>query len=473
MKFSFVNAAPNNVDRTTMVSGSPPLGILYIASVLKGSGVDVSVLDQAVDGSSIRRTVDWVVKEDPDILGITALLSSSFTAPKIAEEVKKRNPEILTVLGNHHATFSAERILRKYPYVDVIVRGEGEQTCLELVDSVREKTNLKKVLGITFRHDGRIVSNPDRPFIKDIDSFPFPDRALIDAEYHNTTIGVNVAPKRFTSFLSSRGCAFKCRFCSCTSIARNSWRPRSIENILEELHLLVSEGYKQIMFVDDNFTLNQKRVIELCQRMRKERIDLEWISEGRVDQCSYKMLSEMVRAGCVMMYFGIESANQKALDYYNKMTSPEQSEDAVAKARKAGVDIIVGSFIIGAPNETKKDVLRTLDFTKKLDLDIPQINMLEAFPGNPIWDEFREAGLLDEEKYWETGVCVSEICPSAVPIKELREMIGDYYQSLLKSPRYSMKQVLLTVTSSYRLSVVLNNLDRIGIIRDSISNLYQ
>ena len=128
--------------------------------------------------------------------------------------------------------------------------------------------DLKKVLGINFRNNGNIISTDDRPLIKDIDSLPFPDRELLDVEYHNTTAGIVVAPKKFSGFVSSRGCVFRCRFCGCRRLARNLWRARSVENIMEELHMLSSQGYKQFLFVDDNFTLNPKRVINLCRRLR-------------------------------------------------------------------------------------------------------------------------------------------------------------------------------------------------------------
>jgi radical SAM superfamily enzyme YgiQ (UPF0313 family) len=470
MKVSFINPRPNEL-HTTMLNSSPPLGILYIASMLRNAGIEVSALDQGSGAYSMKQVVDWIMKENPDILGFSTLLSSSFTAPKIAKEIKKKNPNIVILFGNHHATFNAERILLKYPYVDIVVRGEGEQTCFELVNCLSEKKCLKEVLGITFRLNNQIISNPDRPLLNDIDSLPFPERDLLQDEYHNTTIGIKVAPKKFTSVLSSRGCPFKCRFCSCTNFTHNLWRSRSIPNILEELHFLVSQGYKQIMFVDDNFTLNQKRVIELCHRMRKEKIDLEWICEGRVNQSSYIMFQEMVKAGCRMMYFGIESASQKVLDYYNKGINPKQTERAVANARKAGVDVIVGSLIIGAPNETKDDIDKTLRFTQRLKIDIPQINILEVFPGNAIWEEFINKGLLNEEKYWETGVCIPEIYPNAVPLNELWQILHNYYKSYLRRPQYILKQILLTMRSLYRLNVVFNNISRTKTIVDSINNL--
>ncbi|GAH11882.1 unnamed protein product, partial [marine sediment metagenome] len=223
----FINPGPNQAflkGEKLMIDASPPLGVLYVASLLENMGVEVSVLDQAASGLSINEVVAWVMKENPDILGFSILITSSLVGPTIAEKIKNRNPNITIVFGNFHATFNAERILEKYPYVDFIVRGEGEQTCVDLVDCLEKERNLKDVLGITFKHKDKIVSNPDRPLIKDFDSLPFPDRDLLSNEYHNTAMGINVSPRKFTSFLSSRGCVFKCKFCSCSTFAHNYWR---------------------------------------------------------------------------------------------------------------------------------------------------------------------------------------------------------------------------------------------------------
>ncbi len=205
-------------------------------------------------------------------------------------------------------------------------------------------------------------------------------------------------------------------------------------------------------------------------KKRKEKIDIEWFCEGRVDLSSYDMFLEMAKAGCRMMYFGIESGTQKVLDYYNKKITPEQSRKAVKKARKAGIDLIVGSFILGAPNETRVDVRKTLDFVKGLDIDIPQINILSAVPGNAIWDELKEKGILDEDKYWEKGCWISDIYPYATSLKDLKEIIQDFYHDYLWSPKYVMKQIKLTLKSQYRLNVLFDSLYRINSIMDSISS---
>lgn len=475
MKFSFVNPGANlelpMSEKKKMIGSSPPLGMLYIAAILMNEGIEVSMLDQAANGFSVKNTVDWVKREDPDILGFSTLMSSGRTAAAIAGKVKRENPKITIVFGNFHATFNAGRILRKYPFVDLIVRGEGEYTSLELAKCQENGKDLKKVLGITFRKEGRIISTPDRPLIRDVDSIPFPDRGLLDVEYHNTTGGVIVAPKKFSGFLSSRGCVYRCRFCGCQRLARSLWRPRSVENIIDELHLLASEGYKQFMFVDDNFTLNPKRVIRLCRRIRKEKIDIEWICEGRVDYCPYDMMREMVKAGCIMLYLGIESANQRVLDYYDKRITPEQSRNAVKTARNAGVDIIVGSFIVGAPHETRREIQNTLRFAQQLDLDIPQFNILAAFPGMDIWDELKVEGVLNEDKFWETGVIVSEISSDTVPCEEIKRMVHRHFRRFFFRPSYILTEAMRTLKSSYRINVMIDNLKQIDPITNSFRHI--
>ena len=475
MKFSFINASPNQDlgerERRKAIASFPPLGILYLAAVLKEKDIEVSVLDQPAKGFTMEDTVKWIVKEDPDVLGFSTFASSGRTAALISNEVKKENPNVIIVFGNYYATFNSERILKKYPSVDVIVRGEGENIVIDLANCLENKGKLKDVLGITFRNENKIISTLDRPLIKDLDSLPFPDRKLIDVDYHSVIAGTNVAPKKFTSIVSSRGCVYKCRFCSCRQFARSKWRPRSVQNTMEELHFLASEGHKQFIFVDDSFTINQKRVIKLCRRMRKEKIDMEWICEGRVDNCSNELLREIERAGCKVLYFGIESANQRILDYFNKQTTPEQSRTAVKTARKVGIDVIIGSFIVGAPTETREEIQNTIEFSKQIPIDFPQFNILGVYPGTDIWNEFERKGLLNGEEYWETGISISKICPSAVSHQEIRQMIHDAFYDFIRRPSFLLKQIARTLKSQYRMNIIINNLSRLSSIKEDIRSV--
>ncbi len=476
MKFSFISASPNQgIDEregNKSIAAFPPLSILYLASVLEEVGVEVSVLDQPALGLTVEETLRWVEKENPDVLGFSTLTSSGQTAGLISEKVKEKNPDVTIVFGNHHATFNAERILRKYPSVDIVSRGEGEKTVVELANCLKKGEALKKVRGINFRNEGKIVSTPDQPLIEDLNSLPLPDRKLIDVEYHCVIAGANIAPKKFTSIVTSRGCVYGCRFCSCTEFAKKRWRPRSAKNTLEELRFLASEGYKQLIFVDDAFTMNPKRVIEICRGIRREKLDLEWICEGRVDICSFDMLREMVQAGCRVLYLGIENANQRILHYYNKRITPEQSETAVRTAKKAGVDVVAGSFIMGAPDETREEIWNTIKFAQRVPIDLPQFNILGAHPGNDIWNEFVAKGFLDPEKYWEKGVAVSEVYPYAkVSRDEIMQIMHNAFFQNVYRPSFLVKQVAQTLKSSYRMNVVVNNLSRLGEIREAANSV--
>ena len=350
--------------------------------------------------------------------------------------------------------------LEKYSSIDIVVRGEAEETIVDLAKHLSDGDDLTEINGIAFRKEEKITLTQERSLLKNLDLLPFPDRKLLSAEYHCRIAGFNVVPKKFTSIISSRGCSYSCRFCNCTAIARNSWRARSATNTLDELRLLESEGYKQLIFVDDNFTLNPKRVVELCKGMRKEKLDIEWIAEGRVDVRSSDMFREMVAAGLRVMYFGIENANQRLLDYYNKKATPEQAEKAVRTARKAGVDIIVGSFVIGASDETREEIQNTINFAKRIPIDIPQFNILCAYPGNDIWDEFAEKGLLDDEKYWEIGVNLSNVATNAVPLEEIKQMLNKAFSSFIMRPKFLFTQTAKTMKSRYRMNMILNNINR-------------
>ncbi len=475
MKVSFISPSPNPIlierKRIHANASFPPLGILYLATILRNRGEKVSVLDQPAKGLSIEETVKWVEGEDPELVGFSPLGTSSLTAAHLGNEIKERWPDTMIVFGNFHATFNAERILRKYPSVDIIVRGEGEQAIIDLVEFKKGLQRLEETPGITFRKGDEIVSTPDRALIKDLDSIPIPDRSLLKEEYHSTIAGARIAVKKFTSVISSRGCIHKCRFCSCSEFGHRVWRPRSVENTLEELAQIAGEGYEQFIFVDDSFTLNQKRVIELCRRMREERLDFEWFCEGRVDSCSHEMLREMTRAGCKIVFFGIESANQRILDYYDKRITPQMSMEAMKTVRKAGIDLIHGSFILGAPDETREEIRNTLEFAKRLPIDIPQFNILGAWPGTSIWDELSEKGFINEDEHWESCIAASKICPEAVPFDEIRGMAQESVGEFIGRPNFILAQIARSMKSGFRRGIIVNNLGRLGEIKDNIRHI--
>jgi radical SAM superfamily enzyme YgiQ (UPF0313 family) len=475
VKFSFINAGlnegPSRHESARGAASFPPLGVLYLGAVLRDYGVDVSALDQPAGGYTAEEVVRWVSREDPDVVGVSSIATSGRAAAHICEKVKEWNPNIIILVGNMHATFNARKLLSKYSSVNIAVRGEGERTIVELASRLDNGGYLSEVRGITYRRGDAIVSNPDQPLIEDLDSIPFPDRKLLGSDYHCMMVGANVAPKKFTSLVSSRGCMFKCRFCNCTQFVSNRWRARSAKNTLEELSLLAGDGYRQLVFADDTFITNPKRAIEICRSMRREKMDFDFISEGRVDSCSYELLAEMAKAGCRIMYFGIECASQRMLDYYRKQATVEQAERAVRTAKSAGIDVVIGSFVVGGPDETREEVQSTFDFAKRIPIDLPQYNVLKAYPGSQMWGELVADGVLNEEEYWETGVPVSKVCPGAVPFHELRQMANHAMYDFLRRPGFLLREMAMSLKSSYRMSAILHNLQRLGDVRENLRHV--
>lgn len=473
MKFSLISANPNSeIDEregNKSIAAFPPLSLLYLAGVLLKEGFEVSILDQPGQGFSFKETINWIHKEEPDVLGFSTLTSSGRNSALLSEKAKENNPNMIVIFGNHHATFNAHRILRKYPSVDIVVRGEAENTILKIANYLKSRGDLSKIRGISFRKKDQIISTPNQILNDDLDALPFPDRDLIDADYHCVIAGGYVAPKKFTSIVSSRGCVFDCRFCSCKQLADKRWRPRSAKNTLDELQLLANKGFKQVIFVDDAFTINPKRVEKICKGIMKEKLDIEWICEGRVDNCSYDMLRFMAKSGCKVIYFGIENANQRILDYYNKRITPSQAEKAVEKARKAEIDVIAGSFILGAPIETREEMINTLEFSRRIPIDLPQFNILSVHPGNDIWSEFVSKGYIDPEELWESNVAACDVYPEAkVSKKEIMDLMQYGFFHQVVNPKFLLNQIIKTVKSPFRINTVASNISRINQIRKTV-----
>ena len=460
-KVALVNPGPGEIlERGRIIANAdhiyPPLGICYLSSVLKKENYSVDIVDQAAMGFNLVQIVYWIKKKDPDVLGFSTLTASGsgISAALTSIEVKEWNPNIKIVFGNRHVNHNDYRILNKYPEVDICVRGEGEYTFTELIRALEKNKSLEDIKGLTYRDNGKIKRTTDRPLIKDLDAIPFPDRKALNLEYTGSFGGLEFAPEGFTSMTSSRGCPYQCKFCYGKRTV--GFRTRSVENILEEILFLESEGYKYINFVDDNFTVSKNRVVKLCRLMRKHKLDMDWICEGRVNQVSDDMLQEMRRANCRIMFYGVESANQRILDYYRKNITPSQSILAVKKTRKAKIPFILGSFIVGAPGETFSEVYNTLKFAQKMEIDFPVFNLLGTMPGTDIWDEMVEKNFLDEDKYWEEGVHIPDIDPNGVPTEVISNLIFKMLRQFFMNPKFMLKAVYRSTTSYYKIKTVFN-----------------
>jgi len=410
----------------------PPLGLLYIASSIAAQRNDeVKVIDAFCENLGKEDLVERVAKERPDVFGINCSTHTFLSAIDTLRDLRKTLPDIILVMGGFQATFAADRILREYPFVDFIIKGEAEHAFPQLLACLEEGRKPKDVDGISFVNDGSNYSNPPA-LIHDLDSLPFPTRHLAQAvDYAYFFDKIRLTFGKLTTFCTSRGCPFRCTFCSCAAFSHRKWRARSAENVVEELESLYAEGYESCVMVDDNLTHSRKRMEEICDLVRSKRIKMEYYCEGRVDNAPYSLLRKMKKAGFNIIYFGVESASQHVLDYYKKGITPEQSIRAVENAKKAGMVVIV-SFIIGAPGESKEEILQTIDFIRMTRPHAVEVNILDCLIGTAIWEEMEEKGIVGPDD-WKTNHRIHEYHKNGFSKTDLDELVDRGYVAYVET----------------------------------------
>lgn len=352
----------------------PKIGIAYMAAFLEKEGIDCSIIDAKFEKLSHEDVISRLEKEVPDIVGISAMTSEIFSAAKVAEEVKKRFPKCITIIGGAHATSIPNETLMEFKDFDILVTGEGEITFLDLIRTIEDNKPLDSVKGILYRKNGKINVSPSRDWIQDLDSLPFP-------AWHKYP---KIPP--FFYVLSTRGCPYNCAFCM--TILGKKHRKRSPENVVDEIEWLI-DTYKveEINFLDETFTLDRERSLRLLNMIIERGLHkkMKWIAQTRVDRVDEDIFMKLKEAGCFKIEFGVESGNQKILNTIKKGIKLERVEEAVRLAKKAGLKVGC-SFIIGHPYETKETAQDTIDFIVKLNPDIISLGIMVPHPGTKVYE---------------------------------------------------------------------------------------
>ena len=380
MKIQLVNPSYRDIYRTFDFV-LPPLGLAYMAAVLSENDYEVSIVDLNV-GEDKQSIPD----DNCDLVGVTLDTSRYYKGMEYARMLKSKG--IKVVVGGPHASFMAEEILESGS-ADFVVRGEGEKTMLELVKALSQGGNLEQIRGLSYRLDNEVTHNADRTYSDDLDTLPFPARNLLNMDKYRTS---KLGTRSITSILTSRGCPYQCSFCASSKLAGTFWRARSVESIIEEIQFVKDTyGYRAFAFVDDNFTLNPQRVIDLCEEISKRNLDVHWWCFSRVDTIvkNPEMVSLMYEAGCRSTYIGIESRNQETLDSYNKKISADISREAISILKDNKIEM-TASFIIGALNEDKEMVEDTLRFAKSLNPNTVSFTILTPYPGTDLFEQVKD-----------------------------------------------------------------------------------
>jgi len=410
-----------------------PLGLGYLAAVLEKNQIKVDVIDCQVSALSYGEFKSELGKRQPNIVGITSTTLTYKSGLQIARIAKEVCPNCLTIMGGPHVTFWDDKALEECPELDVVVRREGEETLPEIVQRIEADKSFHDVIGITCRKDGKILRNPDRPYIEDLDSLPIPAHHLWPLESLRK-YGNIVYP-----LTTSRGCVYWCDFCTAVRMFGRRYRMRSPKNVVDELEYLHKTfGAKQFTFYDDAFTVDQHRAEELCAEIRKRGLKIKWDCETRVDMVTKELLRKMKDAGCIAVWFGVESGSQQVIDAMSKGISIEQTRTTIGWAKEVGL-MTVTSAILGFPGETKETALETTKLVESLSPDDVGYYIATPYPGTPMYDLVKEKGWLkifDFDKY-DTATPVFET--PTLSMEELREIREEAFHRFYLRPMHILR----------------------------------
>ncbi|MBP7583735.1 MAG: cobalamin-dependent protein [Spirochaetes bacterium] len=413
-------------------SPAPPFGIMSLAAYIREKGSHVRIEDYIITPYSPERVKRTAAEFCPRLVGATGVTMNIKKSLSILKDYKSASPDAFTVLGGPHATFDAESILRDNPYVDFIVRGEGEITLTELIESIEMGKDQTGILGLSYRRDGVVVHNEMRPFIEDINILPYPARDLVQLnKYRAIGFAVNM--------VTSRGCPHKCIFCVGSKMVGRKVRYFATQRVVDEFQMLSKLGFSQINIVDDLFTSNKTRCIEICQEIMRRGIKHPWTVFARVDTVSRELLLAMKEAGCSMVCFGIESGNQEILNTVKKKITLEKCRQAVALCYEVGI-APMASYILGLPGETADTIRETMAFAGELTPHYGY-HILAPFPGTEVREMKEHYGMrifTDDWDKYDANQCVADT--GSVPFEKIDEIVGEFNSGIKRYVESAVKR---------------------------------
>lgn len=456
MKVLLINPPQTAYSDSTFVWAGLPLGLMYIAAILDGAGHDVEILDTLLhncpptpQGEAIQWGMPWekiraeVMQKKPDLVGIgnpyTVQLQNAVNMARLVKEV---NPKIPVIVGGPHVTVQAEEFLETTPSADIVVRGEGEYTMLELCRYYEAGESLDGIKGITYRKDGEVRVNPPRGFITNLDDLPYPAYHLVDMEHYLNPQGVRYRATRFrreVPLITSRGCPFNCVFCCIHLHMGRRWRAHSAPYVINHIkHLLTKHKVEHIHFEDDNLTLNSSRFDEIINGVLAQKLKFLWDTPNgvRAEGLTMERLQKMKEVGCVHLWVGVESGDQWVLDnIIGKKLSLQDVLLVAQRCKQLGVKLSA-FYVIGFPGETKENMERTVEFALRMRRQYGvSMDLFVATPsvGTQLYEICRSKGYLTRE-------------PTPEAIVENRQ----YGKSLIRTPEFTPEEVGALATKAFR-----------------------
>lgn len=383
-----------------------PIWLAYCTGVLEQEGFEVSFLDAPARGLVLKEILDHAREFAPNLILMDTSTPSIENDIAVTENLKKLLPQAFLVMVGTHVSALPEETLARSKSLDAIARREYEYTVRELAHLLAAKNrdnlscnDLENIQGLSFKWDGRIIHNPDRPYLENLDELPWVSRVykkhLHNGDYFNPN-----ALYPMVTLITSRGCPFRCNFCVYPqTLTGRKYRFRSIEDILEEIQFVIGEfpEAKSIFFEDDTLTANKKRCLQLSEGILQRGIKIAWTANSRIDLDLDTML-KMKAAGCRELCVGFESGDQEVLDSMKKGIKTSRMFRFMEDSRKAGL-LIHGCFILGFPGESLKSINSTIDLAIKLNPDTVQFYPVMVYPGTEAYAEYLSKGWITAKSY--------------------------------------------------------------------------
>ncbi|HXX93101.1 MAG TPA: radical SAM protein [Planctomycetota bacterium] len=415
------------------IMGFPPIGIMSLSSVLKRAGHECVMFDQANPETPNEVIIKEILRQKPDLVGLSFLSTTSYPYAKIlARQIRSADSAVKIAFGGVFASLNAQLVKLQVPEVDFVCRGDGEQLILDLLERPNDPDTIS---GVTWQEKGgKLRHNPNRPLPRDLDQWPFPDRESIPLDFVESMpldVPAVLSLDRFTTMQTSRGCPWPCVFCDIPIFNEGKWRSRSPQHVIEEFKHLRDQGYGSVYFVDDHFLLQPKRIEAICDGLIAMRNTIKYGLEGRVDSVAQHLFPKLARSGCRTIMFGIESGSQKILDRLKKEQTLEEIETAVTNAKRAGIEIVHGFFVVGIPDETEADLRATFDFASRIRIDSFGFNRLCVYRGTPLWQEFVRRGLVNDATDWYKYFKCTSIDPTCLPGEEVHRIRSEEMRKLI------------------------------------------
>jgi len=455
-----------------------PSSLLYLSGAAEKNGDEPRILDFKIYNAKGKTPSEKFCNEklseaieefQPDILGFGCFFSGNFPDTlKLAEFSKKNYKDISTITGGIHATLHAKKILEHYDFIDYIIRGEGEKSFVDLINSLKNGTGFDEIDGFAYRKKGKIVVKPKKTFIKDLDSLPFPAYHIINFEDYYTDTSMWTNPKKLDFHMSipiitSRSCPKHCSFCSMHNVMGRIWRPRSSKNVVDEIELLYNKyNQRHFSIMDDNFTSDKKRLLDICNQIldRNLYIHFETPNGVYINSLDEEVIDSMVEAGLTRISLPIESGNDHIRnEIMKKYVTREKILDAVRLIRKHKHLFIRAFFIIGMPEETKETLEDTYNLIKEINADRAYLQHILPFPGTQVFEQVSRDNLFAdmnveksygaqnlEGQYW-TNYDRYFVKPYNLEINDLKEFRARA-DKLIEEQRRKNQEIRSEITTS-------------------------